>query len=127
MVLVPSADFFDDLGLKYEESFGHDQGLIDFVKSSLELLPKDAFVLDIGCGTGKPTSALVVESNRKLHGIDSSAVMIDLSQGQVPDATSELVNMLKFKPEAQFDAAFAIFSLFQFSRDEMTMVAQKFS
>lgn len=122
-----AAAVYDDLGIGYEEGWGHNQGLIDFVKSSIELLSKDAFVLDIGSGTGKPTSQLVIESGRKLHGIDISPVMIDLSRKQVPDATFELINMLDFNLKIKFDAAFAIFSLFHLSRDEITRAVQKFS
>ncbi|APA12772.1 hypothetical protein SS1G_08202 [Sclerotinia sclerotiorum 1980 UF-70] len=125
----PAADFYDNLGIRYEKSFGHDEGLIAFVTDSLKLLPTspDARVLDIGSGTGIPTSSLVVQSGRKLHGIDFSPVMIKLSTRQVPGGTFELTNMLEFSPESSFQGAFAIFSLFHFSREEMDIAAGKMS
>ncbi|TAQ87030.1 hypothetical protein B7494_g4654 [Chlorociboria aeruginascens] len=122
-----AADFFDNLGITYEKAFAHDAGLLAFVISSLELLPQGASVLDIGCGTGKPISSMVVASGRTVHGIDISPVMIELSRKQVPGATFELTNMLEFRPKTQFDAAFAVFSLFSFSREEMSTLAEKWS
>ncbi|PQE24710.1 Methyltransferase type 11 protein [Rutstroemia sp. NJR-2017a WRK4] len=109
----PAADFYDNLGIKYEHYFGHDLGLINFIKESLQLLPPDATVLDIGSGTGIPTSKAVVDSGRKLHGIDFSPVMVELSIKQVPGAP--------------FQGAFAVFSLFHFSREEMSAVAKKWA
>jgi len=128
MTLInPAADFYSALGMKYEESYGHDEGLINFVSGSLQLLPPDATVLDIGSGTGIPTSKMVVSSGRKLHGIDFSPVMVELSKKQVPRGTFEVINMLEFEPAAPFDGAFAVFSLFHLSREEMTEVAEKWS
>ncbi|CAG8981812.1 hypothetical protein HYALB_00004755 [Hymenoscyphus albidus] len=127
MALNPTAAFYDNLGMKYEESFGHDEGLVDFIKSSLKFLPSNASVLDIGSGTGKPLSSMVIATGRKLHGIDFSPVMIALSRQQVPTATFEEVNMLQFIPKEPYHAAFAIFSLFHFSREEMNLVAEKFA
>ncbi|CCD53711.1 similar to type 11 methyltransferase [Botrytis cinerea T4] len=127
----PAADFYDNLGIRYEKSFGHDEGLIAFITESLSLLPAtpNTTVLDIGSGTGIPTSSLVVNSGRKLYGIDFSPVMIELSRRQVPGGTFKLTNMLEFSPESpsQFQGAFAIFSLFHFSREEMDVAAERMS
>ncbi|KAF2188437.1 hypothetical protein K469DRAFT_724911 [Zopfia rhizophila CBS 207.26] len=110
MVLNPAADFYDHLGM------------------NLELLPLEASVLDVGSGTSKPTWSIVVASGRKLHGTDFFPVMIDLSKKQVPGGTFGLVNMIDFAPkEGPFDAAFAVFSLFHFSREEMSIPAEKFN
>ncbi|KAI9649901.1 hypothetical protein NHQ30_002485 [Ciborinia camelliae] len=127
----PAADFYDNLGMRYEKSFGHDEGLIEFVTESLNLLPAgpNTAVLDIGSGTGMPTSNLVVRSGRKLHGIDFSPIMVELSKRQVPGGTFELTNMLELSPASPypFQGAFAIFSLFHFTREEMDKVAGKWA
>lgn len=127
----PASDFYDSLGKRYEENYSHDEGLLAFVTSSLDLLPTgpETTVLDIGSGTGIPTSSLVVRSGRQLHGIDFSPVMIELSKRQVPEATFELINMLEYSPDpsVRFQGAFAMFSIFHLSREEMTVAAEKFS
>ncbi|RAL68765.1 hypothetical protein DID88_007458 [Monilinia fructigena] len=128
--------FYDSISDRYDKYYGHDPGLLAFIKSSLELLPADAssieaalaislgyvlgvIVLDIGCGTGIPTSLSVVQSGRKLHGIDFSPSMISLSRTNVPGGIFELANMLSYAPSEEYDGAFAIFSLFHFTREEM--------
>ncbi|KAE9379477.1 S-adenosyl-L-methionine-dependent methyltransferase [Stipitochalara longipes BDJ] len=120
-----TSQFFDSIGIKYQSSFSHDRGLISFVTSSVSLLPKDGTILDIGCGTGKPTAEIIVKSGRSVHGIDFSPIMISLSRQQVPSGTFEEVNLLEFNPTRQFDAAFANFSLFGVSREQMEVLAKK--
>ncbi|KAL9117988.1 MAG: hypothetical protein Q9187_005469 [Circinaria calcarea] len=120
-------DFYDSLGIRYEEAFGHDVGLQRFIQEALDMLPPTATVLDIGCGTGKPTSAMVTASGRRLHGIDFSPVMIELSRKQVPLGSFQQVNMLEYTPREPFDAAFTIFSIFPLSREEIITVAAKWA
>ena len=119
------ADFYDDLGIRYEEAFGHDAGLNKFLLGALNRLAPTASVLDIGSGTGKPTSSMIAASGRRVHGIDYSSVMTELSRKQVPRGSFEHVNMLEYKPKEPFDAAFAIFSLFHLTREEMAIAAAK--
>ncbi|KAM3086068.1 hypothetical protein ACMFMG_000205 [Clarireedia jacksonii] len=94
------AQFFDAIGIKYEEAFSHNPGLIDFVKLALKIIPEKASVLDIGCGTGTPVSSMVAESGRKIYGIDNSSTMISLSQKAAPDGTFEVINFFDYEPKS---------------------------
>jgi SAM-dependent methyltransferase len=125
VIIQPSAEFFDGIGIKYEEAFGHDIGLQNFIGKALSVLPPKAKVLDIGCGTGNPTTSMVAASGHQLHGIDLSPVMVELSRKNVPLGTFEVANMLHFNPKEKFDAAFMNFSMFDVARDQMTTVASK--
>lgn len=60
-----------------------------------------------------------MESGHKLTGIDISPKMIALARTNVPEGAFEFVDMLKYDPREEFDAAFAIFSLFNFTRGQM--------
>ena len=118
---VPSS-FFDAIGMKYEEAFGHDHGLIDFVKLALDTIPtkqEKSLVLDIGCGTGKPVASMIAASGRKVHGIDNSSIMVALSRKQVPEGTFEEISMLDYQPPASvsFDSVFAMFCFFNLGGD----------
>ncbi|KAA6413696.1 MAG: SAM-dependent methyltransferase [Lasallia pustulata] len=79
MAYNPAADFYDDPGMRYGEAFGHDAGFHSSIRRTLEMLPPNAAVLDIGSGTGKPTSSIVATNGRRVHGINFSLVMIGLS------------------------------------------------
>ncbi|KAJ8065056.1 hypothetical protein OCU04_005769 [Sclerotinia nivalis] len=122
---ISAFKFYDSISDKYDKYYGLDPGLLTFIKESLELLPPNASVLDIGSGTGIPTSLSVIQSGRKLHGIDFSPKMIALSQKNVPGATFECISMLDYEPKEKFDAAFVIFSMFHFQRGEMEKVVGK--
>jgi SAM-dependent methyltransferase len=125
VIIQPSAEFFDGIGIKYEEGFAHDIGLQNFIGKALSVLPPKAKVLDIGCGTGKPTSGMVAANGHHLHGIDLSPVMVELSRKNVPLGTFEVADMLHFNPKEKFDAAFMNFSMFDVTRDQMSTVASK--
>ena len=118
-------ELFDKVGLDYEQAFGHDAGLHDAVKTCLDHLPTNASVLDCGCGTGKPVSEMIVDSGRRVHGIDFSPIMVELSRKQVPSGTFEMANMLEYVPSERFDGIIAMLSLFELSREEITTMGRK--
>lgn len=123
MVYTSSTEFYDSLGMKYEEAYGHCPDHIKFIKESLEKLSADASVLDTGCGTGKPTASMVIDSGRNVHGIDFSANMISICRQQVPGGTFEQVDMLdEWSPPAPFDAIMSTFALLNFPHEQMTTI-----
>ena len=124
--VLSSEEFYNDAGKQYEDAFGHDPGLLRIDGKFLDLLPPDARVLDCGCGTGKPTAHMIVESGRAVYGIDQSKTMVALSKAQVPEGSFETVNMVDYAPaSADFGGIVAMLSLFELSRDEITAMARK--
>ena len=125
--VISTQDFYNEVGKRYEEAYGHDAGLHKIVRQFLSLLPPDASVLDCGCGTGKPVSSLIAESGRQPYGIDFSLTMVELSKKQVPQGIFQCCNMLEYAPPpASFGGIIANLSLFGLSRAELTSMAQKF-
>ncbi|RAL62272.1 hypothetical protein DID88_004839 [Monilinia fructigena] len=128
-----SIEYYDDLAKVYEDAFSHDMGLHEFIEMTLLELPSTAKVLDIGCGTGKPVSYTMAAHGHRVHGIDLSGAMIELSLKRVPSGSFEQVNMLKYSPQflkntPDIDVIFAIFSLFYLSRKETaTMISKMFN
>lgn len=119
--------FFNQIGPKYQEAYAHDEGVHRAVRGLLRLLPPDASVLDCGCGTGKPVAAMVAASGRRVHGIDRSERMVELSRRQVPGGTFDKADMLEYGPEdASFSGIIAMLSLFELSRAELVAVADRF-
>lgn len=51
----------------------------------LALLPADATILDIGCGSGEPIGRYLIENRRPVTGVDSSPEMIDMCKARFPD------------------------------------------
>jgi len=93
--------FYDSLGKRYEDIYGHDTGLLDAVARWLDQLPSDARVIDCGCGTGRPVAEMVMRSGRAVHGIDLSEKMVEICREQVPGGTFQAVSMLEYEPEEE--------------------------
>ncbi|MCJ1267556.1 hypothetical protein MMC22_007441 [Lobaria immixta] len=121
-----SSTIFDQIGLKYQDIFGHNAGRDEIFDRFLDLLPSNSQVLDCGCGTDKPVSHMIVTRGHRVCGIDISQTMVDLSRKQVPNGSFERVNMLEYKaPANSFHGIVASLSLFLFEREEMTSMASK--
>ena len=86
------------------------------------MVPLDAIVLDIGCGTVKPTASMIVDSGSKVHGIDFSSGMISICREQVSKGFFEQADILDYQPSSRFDAVIATFSLLSFSHAQMISI-----
>lgn len=119
-----AAAAFDALGARYEDAYAalpeHHAALAWLVQR----LPAGASVLDIGCGTGRPTAEVLAATGHDVLGIDVSPVMIDLARERVPAARFELADVRDFEPadfghNRPLDAVCAFFPLLQMSRPEV--------
>lgn len=77
----------------------------------ISLLPKETFVLDVGCGCGRDTKYLI-EQGINTIGIDLSEKVIDEARSYVPKATFFKMDMrnLNFK-DARFGGILAMASI----------------
>ncbi|MCJ1234874.1 hypothetical protein MMC14_002838 [Varicellaria rhodocarpa] len=124
---TPHTEFFDKAGIQYEEAYSHDAGLHTILEKYMSFLPKGSSLLDCGSGSGKPVAETLVKNNLRVHGIDLSSTMVDLSRKQVPGGTFEIVNMLEYTPPSstttKFNGVVAMYSLFVLSREQITRMA----
>ena len=122
MPSTSASEFYDSIGIKYQEAYGHCPDHIDFLSAALELLAPNTTVLDVGCGTGKPTASMIVGSGRKVHGIDFSPKMISICRQQIRGGSFEQADILAYDTETTFDAIMAFYSLLNFSHEQMTCI-----
>jgi ubiquinone/menaquinone biosynthesis C-methylase UbiE len=84
----------------------------------VEQLPGGAAVLELGCGSGKPTAQMLA-SSFQVTGVDLSARQIELARQNVPNATFLQADMTALAfPPASFDAVAAFYSIIHVPRDE---------
>ena len=84
----------------------------------LEKLARGAEVLELGCGSGIPTTQRLAEKFA-VTGVDISAKQVALAQQKVPAAKFIHADMTKLDfPESSFDAAAAFYSMIHVPRDE---------
>ncbi|KAK2871987.1 hypothetical protein FQN49_002643 [Arthroderma sp. PD_2] len=117
---------FDALGKTYEDAYAHSPGLRKIIQRVLGTLKPQAKVLDVGCGTGKPVSYTLAAAGYDVSGIDISQEMIDIARKQVKQGSFEKADMRAYQPNSQFDAIFAVLSLFPLSSREISSMMLKF-
>jgi ubiquinone/menaquinone biosynthesis C-methylase UbiE len=90
-------------------------------------LPKNAHILDVGCGAGIPTAKFLVERRIKVTGIDLSDTMLNLARDNVPNAEFIKMDMneLKFE-ENTFDGIISVFALFHVPKEKHSSIFKQF-
>ena len=82
----------------------------------LQQLPAGATVLELGCGTGIPTTRELAQ-HCKVIGVDLSERHVEFARHNVPDATFLQADMTKLAfPPANFDAVVAFYSIIHVPR-----------
>ncbi|HEY4020864.1 MAG TPA: class I SAM-dependent methyltransferase, partial [Pseudonocardiaceae bacterium] len=90
--------------------------------------PGRARVLDVGCGTGRPTAEVLVDAGHDVTGVDVSPHMIDLARTQVPAARFDVADLRTLTyPAGSWDAVVAFFPLLQLTRAEIDAALAKFA
>ncbi|MDM1783314.1 class I SAM-dependent methyltransferase [Acinetobacter bereziniae] len=51
----------------------------------LKLLPQHSNILDLGCGSGQPIAAYLIEQSHNVTGVDSSEEMLDMARENFPE------------------------------------------
>jgi len=91
------------------------------------LLPKNAKVLDVGCGGGVPVAQFLVECGFDVTGIDFSKNMLRLARKSVPKAKFVLKDMTKLDLETgSFDGLTAFYSIIHVPREKHFSLFQSF-
>jgi trans-aconitate methyltransferase len=104
---------FDKLGMEYERAFaGRKQAQVDAVARLVSGLSPGARVLDVGCGTGRPTTEQLCAAGMKVTGTDVSDVMLGHARQHVPQARFVKADLFIDNPAlGTYDAVLSLFCL----------------
>jgi len=78
-----------------------------FVTQVIEQCPRDGRILDAACGTGK-YFAMVLETGRRVLGVDQSAGMLSVAQAKHPEVPTQRVGLQEMDFDAAFDGAICV-------------------
>jgi SAM-dependent methyltransferase len=82
-------------------------------------LPDGACVLDLGCGSGRPVDAFLLERGFDVTGVDVSGEQIRLARETLPAGTFMQGDMSDVAfPAATFDAVVSFYAIFHIPREE---------
>ena len=125
------ADGMHDVYERKAEEFDQERGKTLFERSWLEkfevLLPKNASILDVGCGSGEPIARYFIEKGYDLTGVDYSQSMIGLVRQRFPEQTWLVADMRDLDLERRFDGLLGWHSFFHLTQDEQRAVLPIFS
>lgn len=93
----------------------------------LALLPDQANVLDLGCGSGKPIATYLIEQGCAITGVDSSELMLQMARANFPEQTWLQADMRQLNLEQKFDAILAWDSFFHLTQDDQRHMFAQFA
>lgn len=84
----------------------------------LSLIPEHSTILDLGCGSGKPIAAYLIEKGHFVVGVDSSEVMIEMVQQNFPEQRWIQADMRTWMLDQKFHGILAWDSFFHLTQDD---------
>ncbi|MFE5741346.1 class I SAM-dependent DNA methyltransferase [Streptomyces celluloflavus] len=118
------AEAFDAIGDRYDEAFPHKEGQLASGEWLAGALPAGSRVLDLGCGTGQPTSRQLSDAGHRVVGVDLSPTMVKLARDNAPDAEFHRLDIADLRNgrlggAGSFDGIASFFSLLMLPRAEI--------
>jgi SAM-dependent methyltransferase len=101
---------------KYANDWDKDRGRLLFEKSWLDrflaLMPPQASILDLGCGSAEPIAHYLIDKGYSVTGVDSSPSLIKISKGRFPKQGWIVADMRTLSLAQSFDGILAWDSFF---------------
>lgn len=99
---------------------------VETVRRWARALPPGAAVLDLGCGSGVPIAAALLEDGFVVHGVDASPALVDAFRRRFP-AAPVACESIETSPcfGRRFDGALAVGVLFLLPADAQRAVIQR--
>lgn len=84
----------------------------------LEYVPPGGHLLDLGCGSGRPVAAYLIQQRRRVTGVDASEPLIELCRQRFPEQTWRVADMRGLDLGQTFDGLIAWHSSFHLTRPD---------
>lgn len=107
----------------YRDTFDN----LEVLQEYADYLPKNARILDAGCGVGVPFARLLVRGGFEVVGVDFSSSMLKIARKNVPEVIliKEDLTELSFR-ENSFDGLVALYSIIHVPREMHASLYQSF-
>ena len=90
-------------------------------------LPKEARVLDLGCGAGAPVALSMVARGFRVTGVDASPTLISLCRDRMPGQEWIVADMRSLCLQSRFDGVLAWDSFFHLNPDDQRRMFKVFA
>jgi len=118
---------YDKIAQAYTKEFFEDKVDIKYLDKFLSFLPKEAKILDVGCGPGNFTKYFL-EKGFYAEGIDLSTGMLKIAKKKVPNGIFKKMDMRKLNyPDESFDGLCAAYSLYHIPSKQTLITLKEFN
>ncbi|MEA2037834.1 MAG: class I SAM-dependent methyltransferase [Nanoarchaeota archaeon] len=115
----------DKIGEKAASPYIKHKTYLEVFNLFCKKLPKDAFVLDFGCGSGLPFTKELVKRGFEVTAIDISDIMIELAKKNVSEAKFIRVSMTDINFKEDFDGIFSGYTMLCLDPKNFEIAAKK--
>ncbi|MVT08259.1 class I SAM-dependent DNA methyltransferase [Chitinophaga tropicalis] len=98
-----------------------------YLDKLLNIIGKGASILDLGCGTGVPIMAHLLEQGMQVTGVDASYRILEIARTNLPSADLIHADMRKLSLNKKFDAIVAWHSFFHLPAEDQPAMFDIFS
>lgn len=116
---------WDNIGEKAASLHMKKNKFFDLFNQFCNKLPKNATVLDLGCGPGLPITKELVNRGFNVKGIDISDTMIKIAKKNVPNAKYIRVSMTDIDFDNEFDGVISSYTMLCLTPDNFKKTAAK--
>lgn len=95
------------------------------IDEAIAHLKPGAKILDVGCGSGKPIAAYLVEKGFDVYGVDISPRLMQYAERILPKEKCFVADICDFTTDLSFDAVFCWFMLFHVHVTDHPLILQK--
>lgn len=121
-----AVEIYDKIAKDYAESFVKKEEEEEIIEEFLQMLPKGARLLDVGCGTADYFD-FIAKHDLHYTGIDLSKEMIKVAREKHKDGEFYVQDMRKMDfPESVFDGIFCFNALIHMPMEEVKIVVADF-
>ena len=90
----------------------------DWLERFVADIPAGGHILDLGCGTGEPISAWLIDHGFRVTGVDYSESMLAIARKRFPGSAWVLNDMRELTVEGPFDGILSWHGSFHLSEEE---------
>jgi SAM-dependent methyltransferase len=118
---------YEDNAAAWDEARGAELKEGVWIDRFLAHVPAGGRVLDLGCGSGRPVAAYLVERGFRVTGVDSSPSLIKLCRERFPDQEWLVGDMRALDLGRRFDGILAWYSFFHLNFNDQRAMFPRFA